>query len=113
MAVFNPAEMKSSYKWYSDLWGGPWTPETVPTAIGWKARPVVSGSKDILVGIRGKPGCFLATLEDDVIHLQFFRGCPEVVCHHLGEPIGKHTMQQYSGWAVQARHILEELMKTL
>ena len=77
---FDPSTFTVDNRWWvRNIWGGGHTAETDPTQRGWRAARVTPNSA-VLVGRRGKPGCFSAIqMSDGTIEVALYVETPEEV----------------------------------
>lgn len=97
--------------WWQDWLGGGWTPETVPTAKGWRAAKAESLIPEaVLIGRKGVKGCFSAVKYRDLVDIMFYDDrTPEEVVAGAVKADDSTVVPFIPGWAVQLIQQMEEI----
>lgn len=83
--------------WWERIWGNGHTHKTLPTNRGWKAALIEKGSKTLLVGRRGKEGCFsVQQWPDGLLDVAVYYDTPEDV---------RTTLLNTGGGGLDARYV--------
>jgi hypothetical protein len=118
--MFDPKAFTTSNRWWSFMWGNGHTPQTDPTRQGWRAKSLSKGSRTLLVGKPGVPGCFSAVPLGGVVDVALYEETPEKVRAHLMKEEGAsycdptyHQVADISGWGLEALRLLKAEMEML